>query len=80
MAPIATSAELQSTIAYAQKGTADYKEAGGGLKDYNSKLEEEGEEKAHVGNLVFVLRNIGSAFVSIRTTFPRGILMKSILP
>ena len=48
MAPIATTSEPQPDTTYAKKGTADYKEAGGGLRDYNSKLEEEGEEKAHV--------------------------------
>ncbi len=48
MAPIATPAEQQLAATYEKEGTADYKEAGGGLKDYNSKLEEEGDEKAHV--------------------------------
>ena len=48
MAPIATPAEPEAANSYTKKGTGDYKEAGGGLKDYNSKLEEEGEGKAHV--------------------------------
>ena len=48
MAPIAIATEAQPATAYAKKGTADYKEAGGGLNDYNPKLEEEGEERAHV--------------------------------
>ncbi len=51
MAPIATPDEPQPAVPLAKKGTADYKEAGGGWKDYNAELEEEGEGKAHVDNL-----------------------------
>ena len=78
MAPIATPSGPQPVTTYA-KGTADYKEAGGGLRDYNPALEEEGEEKAHVDVLMLYLMNVGSKFHSIRTISQLGTLTKNTL-
>ena len=54
MAPIATpsdSSTSQPHVVDIKKGTGDYKEQASGLKEYNPKLEEEGEGKAHVDAL-----------------------------
>ena len=53
MAPIAVPV-IETTsgtvpVPSAKKGTGDYKEQAGGKLDYDSKLEEQGENKARVG-------------------------------
>jgi hypothetical protein len=80
MAPIATLTPEQPPTAYVKKGTGDYKEQAGGLKEYNPQLEEEGEGKANVDVLLLLNSlNLSSAVHSIKIIFQPGIQMRNTL-
>ena len=81
MAPIATpTVDAPQTPAISlKKGVGDYKEQAGGLQEYDAKLEEQGDEKAHVHTPCNPVEDLSSSTCSTRITFRFGILKKNIL-
>ena len=83
MATITTSSSsstANAAIANIKAVTVDYKEQAGGLKEYNSQLEEAGEGKAHVHDAMLNQLNVHSPIHSIRTIFRHGIQKKNTPP
>lgn len=81
MAPIATPTidAPQTPAVSLKKGVGDYKEQAGGLQDYDAKLEEQGDGKAHVRAPCDHVEGLSSIPCSTKITFRSGILKRNIL-